>query len=155
MPQRVLIADDDRSLVRVLARRCRDLGLQVETAIDGFHAACTLFLAAEESETERAGYDLIILDVAMPDEDGLSIREEMLRESSLRDVPVIVLTGRTDSGTVRRCEELGTWYVPKAGNFWPELEQLIRELLEPEEENAARRERGEFHEAETRMKPSR
>lgn len=139
MPRRVLIADDDRQLVRALARRCRSLGLQVETAADGFHAACTLFLAEEELETEAegAGYDLIILDVAMPDEDGLSIREEMLRESSLREIPVIVLTGRTDSGTIRRCEELGTWYVPKVGNFWPALEQLIRELLELEEEHAA------------------
>src|SRR5690606_21393556 len=100
-------------------------------------AACTLFLSQDEIEAGTgAGYDLIILDITMPDEDGLSIREEMLRESSLRDVPVIVLTGRTDSGTSRRCEELGTWYVPKKNDFWPELERLIHDLLELDAEPA-------------------
>ncbi|MEX0702373.1 MAG: response regulator [Planctomycetales bacterium] len=120
------MADDDRELVHILRRRCQELGLQVTAANDGFHAACDMFLAGDEGDR----FDLIILDVNMPADDGLSLCEEMLREPSLWDVPVIVLTGRTDSGTIRRCEELGASYVLKSGNFWPELEGLIRELLE-------------------------
>lgn len=126
MTKRIVIADDDRDLTRVLAQRCRRLGLQVETAADGFEAGFDIFLTWDNRDTP----DLIILDVNMPVDDGLSICEELLREPSLALVPVIILTGRSDKATIRRCEELGAYYVFKAGDVWGQLKPIVCELLD-------------------------
>lgn len=133
MKKRVVIADDDRDLVRALARRCRQLGLVVETAADGFEAGFEIFLTWENTNTP----DLIILDVNMPVDDGLSICEELLREPSLALLPVIILTGRNDKATIRRCEELGAHYVYKSGDVWEALKPIICELLNLQPETEA------------------
>ena len=44
MPKRVISVDDDRELVRMLSLRCRSLGLDVDAALDGFDAICSIFL---------------------------------------------------------------------------------------------------------------
>src|SRR6185436_9730471 len=103
MKNRIVIADDDKELVKVLARRCRGLGLTVDEATDGFEAAFGLFIAGEPRALPR----LAILDVNMPVDDGLSVCEELRREQQLAEMPVIVLTGRKDRGTIQRCQELG------------------------------------------------
>ncbi len=125
MPKHILIADDDRALVRLLAGRCRGLGLKVEEATDGFLAEASIFLRGEHGHPP----DLIILDIGMPEEDGLSICEELLRDDATADIPVIVLTGRFDRATLQRCRELGVHYVHKADDMWSRLEPLICNLL--------------------------
>jgi CheY-like chemotaxis protein len=133
MPNRVLIADDDTGLMKVLARRCRRMGLTVEEARDGFEAGLGLFVAADPTDLPR----FIILDVNMPIDDGLSLCEELARDEDLAQVPVIVLTGRNDRGTIQRCRELGAHYVHKSGNVWEKLEPLIDKLLEAEASTVA------------------
>ena len=111
--------------MRVLATRCRALGLKVEEAGDGFLASTNIFLRGEHGHPP----DLIILDIGMPGEDGLSICEELLLDETTAAVPVIVLSGRTDRATLAHCSELGVHYVRKAGDVWPQLKPLICKLL--------------------------
>lgn len=125
MPKHILIADDDRALVRLLAGRCRSLGLKVEEATNGFLAETSIFLRGERGHPP----DLIILDVGVPEEDGLSICDELLRDDATADIPVIVLTGRFDRATLQRCRELDVHYVHKANDMWSRLEPLICNLL--------------------------
>ena len=77
---KVLIVDDDREICDLLARFLRKHGLRVETVADGRAMARAL-------ETGR--FDLVVLDLMLPGEDGLSLCRNLRASSSL---PVIMLT---------------------------------------------------------------
>ena len=77
---KVLIVDDDREIRDLLARFLRKHGLRVETVADGRAMARAL----------NAGrFDLVVLDLMLPGEDGLSLCRHLRATSSL---PVIMLT---------------------------------------------------------------
>ncbi len=59
-------------------------------------------------------YDLVLLDVMMPEMNGYQVLEQLKSDSSLRDIPVIVLSALDEIGSVVRCIELGAEdYLPK------------------------------------------
>jgi len=116
----VLIADDDDQLLDALTRRCEQLGLNVAIAHDGLAAANVIDLQEP---------DLVILDVNMPRGSGLDVCEMLARGEMARQIPAIVLTGRKDTATIRRCHNLLAYYVPKCPNVWSRIEPLIGELL--------------------------
>jgi DNA-binding response OmpR family regulator len=117
----LLIADDDQDLVGVLSIRCRLLGLKVLTAFDAFTA-----LSLVRSQVP----DLVCLDVGMPGGNGLSVCEMITSDPAFRDIPVIMLTGRSDPKTICRCHSMCAYYIEKSTDTWERLEPLIRELLE-------------------------
>jgi two-component system, OmpR family, response regulator len=77
---KVLIVDDDREIRDLLARFLRKHGLRVETVADGRVMARAL---------ESGRFDLVVLDLMLPGEDGLSLCRHLRATSSL---PVIMLT---------------------------------------------------------------
>ena len=81
----VLVVDDEPHLVRTLAINLRARDYAVETAGDGRSALQAFHDAAP---------DLVVLDLGLPDLDGVEVLRR-IRETS--DVPVIVLSARTDS----------------------------------------------------------
>ncbi len=81
--ERVLVVDDDRTLRRMLERTLTAEGFEVTVALDGGAA----LIAAE-----RAAPDVIVLDVAMPALDGLSVCRR-LRAKGL-PTPILMLTAR-------------------------------------------------------------
>src|SRR5947208_860881 len=97
---RMLIADDDPAVVRLLANRCADMGFKVETATNGIQA---LIMA------RRNQPDIVIIDVNMPEVDGLSVCTRLLDPDN-RPLDVIVVTGRSDPATLARCKSLGTYF---------------------------------------------
>lgn len=120
MAKTILIAEDDPELRRVLVHRCESLGLVVLDSQDAMTAlSCVDF----------ARPDLVCLDVGLPHGNGLSVCEMMSTDQRLRDIPVIILTGRTDRNTQKRCMEMGAFYIPKSVEIWTELKPLLCELL--------------------------
>ncbi len=117
----VLIADDDRSLVSAMAVRCRLLGMRVIQAFDAREA----LLAVLENRP-----DLICLDVNMPAGDGLMVCEVLAKDDEASRIPVIILTGRDDYPTKRRCAELCAYYLRKNESIWPRLQPIIEELVD-------------------------
>jgi CheY-like chemotaxis protein/ribonuclease BN (tRNA processing enzyme) len=83
---RILVADDDRTVLQVLEAVLGGDGYQVITAEDGEAA---LELARND------GFDLILLDVQMPRLDGLATARQLRREPKLAGVPIVMLTART------------------------------------------------------------
>jgi two-component system OmpR family response regulator len=81
--QRVLVVDDERSIVDAVATALRYEGFDVEEAATGREAL-------KAAETQRP--DLIVLDIMLPDLDGLEVTRR-LRQDGLR-VPVLFLTAR-------------------------------------------------------------
>jgi DNA-binding response OmpR family regulator len=117
----ILIADDDRDLVASLSIRCRALGLNVDAA----HDAMTALFQINQSPP-----DLVILDVGMPSGNGLSVRKMMADNERLASIPVIILTGKSDEETIRRCHDTCAYYVPKCPDIWTRIEPLLHELLD-------------------------
>jgi len=93
---RVLIAEDDRALAMFLARGLEADGHHVRTAIDGAEAVASFSADLP---------DLTVLDLNLPVLDG----EEALRQMRLSDgqLPILILTGRTEMETRIRCLDLG------------------------------------------------
>ena len=59
-------------------------------------------------------YDLVLLDVMMPEMNGYQVLERLKSDPSLYDIPVIVLSALDEIGSVVRCIELGAEdYLPK------------------------------------------
>ena len=84
-PCRVLIADDDELLVRLLEHKLTQAGLQVICVADG------------ESALERAlsdSPDLIVLDAMMPGPDGFQVLQRLKDSEDTKDIPVVMLTAR-------------------------------------------------------------
>ena len=81
---RILVVDDDRATRTLLRRLLTTEGYAVDEAPDG-HTAVAM--------VEAGAPDLLLLDVMMPDEDGLEVLEGLRRTS---DVPVILLTAKGD-----------------------------------------------------------
>ena len=117
----VLIADDDHDLVQVLTLRCNQLGLNVV----GAHDAMTALALAHQQRP-----DLICLDVNMPSGSGLSVCEMLATDDRLSSIPVIMLTGRADEETIRRCHTMRAYYVLKSRAIWDRVEPILRKLLQ-------------------------
>jgi len=84
MPSTILVVDDEKNIVQLARLYLDKEGYRVEAAYDGAQAL-------EKARTVRP--DLVILDIMMPELDGLSVAKE-LRKSS--NVPIIILTARGD-----------------------------------------------------------
>jgi len=115
---RMLIVDDDPSIVRLLADHCARLGFDVDTAANGIQALL---------KASRTKPDIIIIDVNMPEVDGLSACAHLLSPDR-SPVNVIVITGSTNPGTLERCEGFGAYYTRKGPNFWNDLEEALVEI---------------------------
>lgn len=84
MPQRILVVDDEPAVLDLLAYNLRRANYEVLTAADGRTA-----LRLARSDTP----DLILLDLMLPEVDGLDVCRELRRSSQ---VPIIMLTARDE-----------------------------------------------------------
>jgi DNA-binding response OmpR family regulator len=96
----VLIVEDERRIAAFLAKGLRRQGYDVQCAYTGREA-----LAATGSEEDGPPIDLVMLDLGLPDIDGLDVLRELRERGS--EVPVIVLTARTETGDRDEALRLG------------------------------------------------
>ena len=115
--QKILVADDEASIRRILETRLKMVGYDVVTAEDG-EEAVEVF--------NKTNPDLVVLDVMMPKMDGYGVTREIRRTS---DVPIIILTALGDVSERITGLELGAYdYVIKP--FSPkELEARVKAVL--------------------------
>ena len=113
----ILVVDDEKLLVKGIKFNLENEGYQVDAAYDGLEAV----------DLGRSGaYDLIILDVMMPELDGL---EACMRIREFSTVPIIMLTARgEDMDKIIGFEYGADDYITKPFNIL-ELKARIRALL--------------------------
>ena len=94
----ILIADDNRVNRLLLGRGLEHEGHTVAFAEHGAEALDML---------RRRRFDLILLDVLMPELDGYGVLDELKRDPHLRDIPVVVTSSLDELDSVVRCLEMG------------------------------------------------
>lgn len=104
----LLIVDDNEINRDVLSRRLERQGYTVAVAANGRQALETV-------RTRK--FDLILLDVIMPEMNGYQVLEQLKSDATLRDIPVIVISALDELDSVVRCIEIGAEdYLPKPFN---------------------------------------
>ncbi len=104
----VLVVDDIEANRDVLSRRLKRQGYTVATAQNGR-------LALERLRADT--FDLVLLDIMMPEMDGYEVLQHLKADPVLRRIPVIVISALSEMDSVVRCIELGAEdYLPKPFN---------------------------------------
>jgi len=105
----LLVVDDNEDNRYTLVQRLRRLGYtDVATAVDGRHALQCL---------RERNFDLVLLDVMMPELNGYEVLEHLRADDRLRHLPVIMISAVDQIESVVRCIELGADdYLPKPFN---------------------------------------
>ena len=104
----LLVVDDDAMNREMLARRLQRSGFNITTAENGRVALDLL---------KQRSFDLVLLDIIMPELDGFRTLEFIKADPKLRHLPVIMLTALDEVDSTVRCIEAGAEdYVPKPFN---------------------------------------
>src|SRR5947208_15606351 len=83
--QKVLVVDDDLRLRDLRKRYLAEQGFAVDTVPDA---------SAMDRQMQRVRYDLVVLDLMLPREDGLAVCRRL--RASGEDLPIIMLTAKGD-----------------------------------------------------------
>ena len=96
--RRVLLVDDEASIVKIVGKRLEVAGYEVLIAMDG-----------EEGLTKaRLGRpDIVILDLMMPKKNGFEVCAELKKDPQYRHIPVIIFTGKGRDMDEQICRECG------------------------------------------------
>jgi CheY-like chemotaxis protein len=90
----MLLVDDDQNVREVLAHLLASLGYECQTAGDGVSGL---------SHFDQGGWDLVLLDIAMPAMSGWTVVETIRRRDPL--LPIVLITGMPEPAVMRRARE--------------------------------------------------
>jgi len=135
----ILTVDDDSEILELIKSTLKLAGHTVTTAIDGAEAVARI---------EKKRFDVVILDIMMPQMSGYEVLEKIREMPSRASTPVIVLTARHDPAGVARAVEGGAVdHLTKP--FLPtELEAAVERALDGDDEAVAERRRVLAHGAD-------
>jgi class 3 adenylate cyclase len=98
-PGRLLVVDDNKVNRILLTRSLEQYGHIVEMAENGKQAL--------EKLRGDDSFDLVLLDIEMPEMNGYQVLESCLRDPELRDIPIIMTSSLDEINSVVKCVELG------------------------------------------------
>jgi CheY-like chemotaxis protein len=105
MAVKILLAEDEELLIDVLQRKLTQEGYELKVAKNG-REALEILKGGEE-------FDLILLDIIMPEMSGFEVMEEMQKDENLKKIPVIVISNSGQPVELTRAKALGAkdWIV--------------------------------------------
>lgn len=116
----ILVIDDEQDVLEVIKKRLENNEYKVIIASNGAKGL-------EAASGKKP--DLILLDIMMPDVDGLEVLRKIKLKSETTSIPVIMLTAKGESKTIFEAEDLGAVdYIIKPYND-KELIDLIRKHI--------------------------
>ena len=126
--QTILVVDDEPGAVQLMSIMLTRRDFAVLKAVDA-QSALTLL----ESKTP----DLILLDLTLPDKNGIDVCRSIRQRPETHETPILILSGLSDDGTVKKCLEVGaTDFIVKP--FRPhDLMTKIQTHLLPEQQDSA------------------
>ncbi len=105
----ILVVDDNHLNRLELAQALKKQGHSTVLAEDGLQALNAL---------EKDHFDLVMLDILMPNMDGFGVLENMKADGQLRDIPVLVISAIDEMDSIVKCIRLGAEdYLPKPSDL--------------------------------------
>lgn len=95
---KVLIVDDVTKNIQLVANFLKQAGYEINYAISGINAL---------NHVKNESFDLILLDIMMPEMDGFEVCQKLKENPVTRDIPVIFLTAKTDVESITKAFEVG------------------------------------------------
>lgn len=118
----ILVVDDVAVNREILKRRLTRRGFEISEASGGREALEII---------EHGSIDLVLLDIMMPEVDGLEVVRTVRKTLSTRELPIIMVSAKSFSEDVTQCLELGANdYVTKPVDFEATLDLIHRELAQ-------------------------
>jgi DNA-binding response OmpR family regulator len=119
MVPRILIVDDENDFIELLQYKLSGHGYELIVANDGVHAL-------SQARTQKP--NLILLDILLPDLDGLSVCEILRRQPTTKKIPIIFMSALTGDVTKRTATMQAEDFFTKPLDL-NRLEKRIGELL--------------------------
>jgi two-component system, OmpR family, phosphate regulon response regulator PhoB len=100
-PRRVLVADDDVDILKIIRANLEAEGIEVDTVATGYEA---------QARALRTVPDLIVLDIGMPGRNGLEVMAALRSRPETADIPVVLLTARSSDADIWEGWKAGAAY---------------------------------------------
>jgi CheY-like chemotaxis protein len=98
IPSKVLVVDDDPEIVTFLSTLLE---------LEGIESSVATSAAAALEQLQQGAPDLVLLDIAMPDRDGIDLCKELKSDPRTAEVPVFVVSARPGKDVVERALAAG------------------------------------------------
>ncbi|MFL5246069.1 MAG: response regulator [Gemmataceae bacterium] len=122
---RALIIDDNATNRRILEETLNHWGMRSESVSNGPDGLSAL----HEAAARESPFEIVLLDVMMPDMDGFAVAEQIRQDPALAGTPVLVLSSADRTRDAMICRELGiTGYLPKPCKQLDLLAALVKAL---------------------------
>lgn len=119
--KRILVVDDEKSVVEVLTKKLQLEGYDVSVALDGQEAL---------DKISKEKFDLILLDIIMPVLDGMSVLRRLKESDETKNIPIIVLTNLQDDDKISEVVIQGqSDYLIKANYSLDDLMAAVKKKL--------------------------
>lgn len=122
---KVLLAEDDKFISRAFFDGLSRAGYDVKLASDGNQAI----------EFVRSfGPDIVLLDLIMPDKNGFEVLEEIKKDATTKDIPVIILSNLGQDTDIQKGRDLGASdYLIKSNSSLDQVAEKIDQYVKKEE----------------------
>lgn len=118
---KILIIEDNNFLLSLIAEKFVHLGFETEIALDGKTGLDKIL---------NNKYDLVLLDLILPKMDGFKVLEEVKKNESLKNLPIIVSSNLYDKNDIDKTISLGASdYIIKAYNSPENIVDRVKTFL--------------------------
>jgi CheY-like chemotaxis protein len=99
--RKVLIVDDDMRNIFALSTVLEEHDMVIRSADNGHDAIRIL--------QEEPGIDIVLMDIMMPEMDGMETTREIRKIPDLKNLPIVAVTAKAMKGDREKCIEAGAW----------------------------------------------
>ncbi|MCA9392256.1 response regulator [candidate division WWE3 bacterium] len=122
MDKKILIIEDEPFILETYSRELEKTGYQIDTAVDGTSGL---------DKSLNQEYDLILLDIMLPEMNGIDILREIKKNEKASKTPVILLTNLGQESVVDEAFKLGAQgYILKINALPTQLVKRVSEFFE-------------------------